>query len=185
LLINALKHANCKEASVHLQKDNGKLRIDVFDDGCGFDLVIAPADYMINAMSSNFGLYSIRERMKALGGWLEFTSAPGKGTRATLVLPIDAQAGIDGQRSRVDEVAPGSHQPSAIRTVNGETVPVTYQPLQKPRIRVLLVDDHTMVREGRTMLAQFANIEVVGEAWNGEEAVEAANWIVCACRRCE
>ena len=171
LLINVLKHANCKEASVHLQKDNGKLRIDVYDAGSGFDLVSAPADYMINAMSSKFGLYSIRERMKALDGWFEFTSVPGKGTTATLVLPIDAQTMIDGEKSRVDELAPDT---SEIRTENDETVPFTYQPL-KHCIRVLLVDDHTMVREGlRSVLAQFANIEVVGEASNGEEAVEAA-----------
>jgi CheY-like chemotaxis protein len=174
LLINVLKHANCKEASVHLQKENGKLRIDVYDDGSGFDLVFVPADYMINAMSSKFGLYSIRERMKALGGWFELATAPGKGTRATLVLPIDAQAMIDGQRSRLEEVVPDRHQPSVIPTENGEVVPIPHEPLQR-RIRVLLVDDHTMVREGlRSVLAQFANIEVVGEASNGEEAVEAA-----------
>ena len=39
-------------------------------------------------------------------------------------------------------------------------------------IRVLLVDDHAMVRQGlRTVLDSYADIEVVGEAWNGQEAV--------------
>lgn len=40
-------------------------------------------------------------------------------------------------------------------------------------VRVLLVDDHTIVREGlRTLLHTYPkNIEVVGEAGNGEEAV--------------
>jgi DNA-binding NarL/FixJ family response regulator len=42
------------------------------------------------------------------------------------------------------------------------------------RIRVLLVDDHTMVRQGlRNVLQDYANIDVVGEAGNGEEAVES------------
>lgn len=82
LLTNVLKHANCTEAAVHLQQEHGKLRIDIDDNGSGFDLVVAPADYIITAMSSKFGLYSIRERMKALGGLFELASAPGKGDKS-------------------------------------------------------------------------------------------------------
>lgn len=42
-------------------------------------------------------------------------------------------------------------------------------------IRVLLVDDHAMVRQGlRTVLDGYADMEVVGEAANGEEAVALA-----------
>jgi PAS domain S-box-containing protein len=172
LLINVLKHANCQEATVHLQQEDGKLRIEIYDDGSGFDLVVAPADYIITAMSSKFGLYSIRERMKALGGRFELTSGPGKGTRATLLLPIDVPSIGDGQRWRMGEVAPGNHQPYP--TENGEIVPIPEEPLQQ-RIRVLLVDDHAMVRQGlRSVLDQYDTIEVVGEAWNGEEAVAAA-----------
>lgn len=41
------------------------------------------------------------------------------------------------------------------------------------KIRVLIVDDHTLVREGvRAMLALASDIEVVGEAANGREAIE-------------
>ena len=40
------------------------------------------------------------------------------------------------------------------------------------KIRVLLVDDHVMVRQGlRAVLQSYPNIEVVGEAGNGEEAI--------------
>jgi len=40
------------------------------------------------------------------------------------------------------------------------------------RIRVLVVDDHTIVRQGlRSVLEGYPNIEVVGEASNGEEAI--------------
>jgi NarL family two-component system response regulator LiaR len=42
-------------------------------------------------------------------------------------------------------------------------------------IRVLIVDDHTIVRKGiRALLAEIAGIEVVGEAGNGQEAVAQA-----------
>jgi len=45
-------------------------------------------------------------------------------------------------------------------------------PSEKHRIRVLLVDDHAMVREGlRSVLESYDDVEVVGEAANGEEAV--------------
>ena len=41
------------------------------------------------------------------------------------------------------------------------------------KIRVLIADDHTLVRDGiRSMLTLVANVEVVGEATNGREAVE-------------
>ena len=43
------------------------------------------------------------------------------------------------------------------------------------KIRVLIADDHAEVREGtRRMLEQEADIEVVGEAVDGEEAIELA-----------
>ncbi len=47
---------------------------------------------------------------------------------------------------------------------------------RKARIRVLLVDDHMMVREGlRELLKEHDDVEVVGEAWDGEEAVAFAD----------
>ena len=43
------------------------------------------------------------------------------------------------------------------------------------KIRILIVDDHAMLREGmRTLLSQEADFEIVGEAANGEEAVRLA-----------
>ena len=174
LLRNVVKHANCGEAAVHLRQEHGRLRIDIADKGCGFDLVVLPADYVITAMSSKFGLYSIRERMKALGGSFELTSAPGKGTSVTLVLPIDESARVSDQRSGPSEIAPDGHHSSGIPTENGEIVPIPHEPVQQ-RIRVLLVDDHAMVRQGlRSVLDHYPKIEVVGEACNGEEAIAAA-----------
>jgi DNA-binding NarL/FixJ family response regulator len=44
------------------------------------------------------------------------------------------------------------------------------------KIRVLIVDDHIMVRQGlRAVLQSYPNIEVVGEAGNGEEALSSAS----------
>jgi DNA-binding NarL/FixJ family response regulator len=52
--------------------------------------------------------------------------------------------------------------------------PTLHSPLSThPSIRVLLVDDHVMVRQGlRAVLDAYADIELVGEADNGEEAIQ-------------
>jgi DNA-binding NarL/FixJ family response regulator len=48
------------------------------------------------------------------------------------------------------------------------------EPTGSPLVRVLLADDHTMVRQGlRSLLESYADVEVVGEAWDGQEAVTA------------
>ncbi len=47
---------------------------------------------------------------------------------------------------------------------------------KKPRIRVLVVDDHKIVREGlASLLNEQADIEVIGQAGTGREAVKMAN----------
>ena len=47
------------------------------------------------------------------------------------------------------------------------------------KIRVLIADDHTLVRDGiRALLALAADIEVVGEAANGKEALEKTRQLV-------
>ena len=50
---------------------------------------------------------------------------------------------------------------------------IVYDKAIRPAIRVLLVDDHAMVRETlRSVLEGYPNLAVVGEASNGEEAVQ-------------
>jgi NarL family two-component system response regulator LiaR len=50
--------------------------------------------------------------------------------------------------------------------------------MAEPTIRVLIVDDHTIVRKGtRALLAEVDDIEVVGEAGDGQEAVDLADLV--------
>jgi signal transduction histidine kinase len=88
LLINASKYAGTGEAAVALEYGGGQLRIQVRDQGAGFDVNAAAAAAPAGAGSSKFGLFSIRERMAALGGSFDIQSAPGEGAVATLTLPL-------------------------------------------------------------------------------------------------
>jgi len=88
LLINASKHAGTGEASVELEYRDGQVRIHVRDQGAGFDVNAIAAAETPTGSSSKFGLFSIRERMQALGGSFDVQSSPGGGTIATLTLPL-------------------------------------------------------------------------------------------------
>ena len=90
LLINAWKHAKSRETWVRLEQRTDMLEIEVLDNGRGFDLaaVTTATHAPTGGLSSQFGLFSIRERMKALGGSFDIQSSPGYGTRARLRLPI-------------------------------------------------------------------------------------------------
>jgi PAS domain S-box-containing protein len=91
LLINIAKHAQTDQATVNLQCQDGMLRVEVRDKGCGFDLLYA-ATSAPTITSTKFGLFSIHERMKAVGGSLRMVSVKGNGTTATLTLPLDTPA---------------------------------------------------------------------------------------------
>ncbi|HMV56184.1 MAG TPA: PAS domain S-box protein [Nitrospira sp.] len=159
LLMNALKHARCNEVVVRLHRDEGNLCIEVQDDGVGF-IATSNAD---ETLSSKFGLFSIQERMTALGGMLNVQSRPGYGTIARLLLPLTSSAtGLQPVKGGATVIQ--AHSDSAPPSLN-VTAP----------IRTLLVDDHPMMRQGlRSLLTTFANIDVVGEASDGQEAVELA-----------
>jgi len=171
LLINVSKHSGTDEATVSLAQRDGELRVEVRDKGKGFDVnAKAGAGH---AMS--FGLFSIRERMQALGGSFKLESAAEKGTRATLVLPLcveppSVQADVLDSELSAHTIGPQSSDR------NGQTSHsqlLAQSALRQPApTRVLLVDDHAMVRQGlRSLLDSYTDIEVVGEASNGEEAL--------------
>ena len=158
LLINAVKHAVAKHASLAVEERESSLRIVVQDEGVGFDL-LAMATQQPSPVSSKFGLFSIRERMNALGGRLELHSAPGEGTRATLILPR-----FPRRQSSADE---------PVRSISRQTPTHSTEGRPHGPCRVVIADDHAMVRQGlRSVLEGFPDVNVVGEASNGQEAVD-------------
>ena len=84
-LQNVAKYAHASAARVTLSQDGPALVFTVEDDGTGFDPATTPM---------GTGLQGIADRLAALGGTIEITSAPGHGTRVTGRVP--AAAGDDG-----------------------------------------------------------------------------------------
>ena len=84
LLMNIVKHAGAKQAHVAIQDVGNKIRITVKDDGVGFD--VSGIGQMAKR-SGGFGLLSIHERLKYLGGLFEIEAKTGCGTRISLVAP--------------------------------------------------------------------------------------------------
>ncbi len=160
LLFNAVKHSRVTQARVRMDRDrNGWTRIVVEDDGVGFD-----AGEKIGSLgAAGFGLFSIQQRLAHLGGRVTFSSSPGKGTRVTLQVPTgrsEARAENEPQEMK--------------RAAESREVPEESGAEPRP-IRVLIADDHKIVRQGLVGILQIEpDIEVVGEAADGEEAVALA-----------
>jgi len=85
LLANVAKHANAANCTVSLKAEEEKLRVDIVDDGVGFDVKKIEA---LEAEEKGFGFFGIRERLEPLGGSLEMHSKPNGGTRVTLFAPL-------------------------------------------------------------------------------------------------
>jgi signal transduction histidine kinase len=76
-LRNVTRHAKAANAKVAVKLEPLQIRVEVEDDGCGFD----------PRYSKGMGLLGIEERARHLGGVVHFDSAPGRGTRISILLP--------------------------------------------------------------------------------------------------
>ncbi|MBS0352869.1 MAG: PAS domain S-box protein [Proteobacteria bacterium] len=85
-LTNIARHARARHVEVSLKRENERLRLNVSDDGCGFDP--QAADKL-----RSFGLLGMRERVLALEGTLVLDSSPGRGTTVSIELPLVAGRG--------------------------------------------------------------------------------------------
>ncbi|HEX3299931.1 MAG TPA: PAS domain-containing sensor histidine kinase [Actinomycetota bacterium] len=84
-LSNIGKHANATTVMVHLDTDDNQLRVEVEDDGQGFETTQA-RDYL---RAGRVGLASMRERVELASGTFNLRSSPGRGTVITALIPLD------------------------------------------------------------------------------------------------
>lgn len=88
LLFNAIKHAEVDHATVTLATTDDEVTVTVADDGLGFD---AEALVQSGRRGEQFGLYSIEERLRLIGGRLDIESVVGDGTRIVMHAPRHPQ----------------------------------------------------------------------------------------------
>jgi DNA-binding NarL/FixJ family response regulator/signal transduction histidine kinase len=143
-LMNTAHHARADNASVLAQVKGSTLVVIVEDDGVGYD----DGAVLSGPVETRFGLLGMAERARLVGASLTFESSPGMGTTVYVELPIgDGGAAPKGEHDADTSV-------------------------DRP-IRVLIADDHAVVRAGLSALLDGQpDMLVVGEAEDGEVAVE-------------
>ncbi len=156
LLFNVVKHSGVQAATLTVERAaRDRIRLTIADQGHGFDAAEYHAD-----PHAGFGLFSIRERLQLLGGDMSITSVPGAGTSVTLEAPLPRLVRIAPKTRPADEssyAAPPTRRSAGTRA----------------KVRVLLVDDHKILREGLVaLLRNQPDLEVVGEAEDGHTAIQ-------------
>ena len=153
VLRNVRRHSHAETVSAKVTFEPAELRLLIVDDGVGFETKGKnPAP---TASGEGFGLRFMQERARQADGSLDVRSTPNQGTQIEARIPIGAGHETDLYK---------------LETRSG-TDRVAEQPQEE--IRVLLVDDHELVRRGiRNMLERSEGVTVVGEAGDGEEAIE-------------
>jgi signal transduction histidine kinase len=82
---NARKHASASLITIGGGKHGRQWAVHITDDGCGFETAGLEEGY---DRRGSLGMVNMRERAELLNGLLEVESAPGKGTRVTVHLPL-------------------------------------------------------------------------------------------------
>ena len=170
LLFNVVKHSGVQTARVRMDGDGAdRLRVSVRDDGDGFEPE-ALAQQVASSSAGGFGLFSIRERIALLGGALHIDSKPGSGAEFTLTVPATTAKEVDGETAEpATGAAAAAAAPARLTARKGSGG------ADSGRLRILLVDDHEVVRQGlRAVLSEQDDLITVGEAADGIEAIEQA-----------
>jgi signal transduction histidine kinase len=84
-IVNVVRHSCASTVIIEGGLADGRLWIEIEDDGRGFDPAsISPDDRTLRGI----GLIGMRERVEMLGGRLRIDSAPGQGTRVRVDVPV-------------------------------------------------------------------------------------------------
>jgi len=159
MLFNVVKHANVKRAWLEVKHSRDTLHVTVKDEGVGMDVKETVR------RKEGFGLFSIRERIQCFGGELKLSSSKGMGTSIHMRIPVQLSMS-KSENSR-------KKRPGEI--VLKDTLWYGARKDKNKRLRVLIADDHTVIRHGlATMLQMQPDIEIVAHASDGQEAVDLA-----------
>jgi PAS domain S-box-containing protein len=165
-LANVLRHSGSQTARIQISLRPGAVELAVEDEGKGMSARQLQA--VREGSGGGVGIGGMRERLRELGGNLQVNSDKG-GTQVIATLPVDQKEdALEGDEYSSSE---SSYSPA----VPAADVPAASSSGLGERARILIADDHEIAREGiKTLLASRPEIEVVGEARDGVEAIAKA-----------
>ncbi|NLU41235.1 MAG: response regulator [Firmicutes bacterium] len=149
-LTNVRRHAAAKHVTVFVTDTDDRVHLVIRDDGRGFD------PRRVDGTRS-FGVRIMQERAAEIGGRLEVVSSPGRGTEVQVEIPY----------------FPSSEAPVAVAAGQNDCKKEEFRGM-----RVLLADDHPLYLDALTDLLTAHNIQVVGTARDGLDAVKQAERLV-------
>lgn len=76
---NAIKHADCSEIGIKINGDSREVKIELMDNGVGFDF---------ENVNRGYGLNNMSQRIEELNGKIKIESGPAKGTTILIVVPL-------------------------------------------------------------------------------------------------
>ena len=156
-LTNVLRHSGSSTAKIVVCISAEDVELTVTDAGKGLSQAQVVRLDEAHPKAGGVGLAGLRERLHRLGGRLQI-SGDRQGTVLKAILPLEASELETGEVPQKAE--PAAHIPEV-------------GPPHSGRKRILVVDDHDVVRRGiRGLLSSCSDLEVCGEASNANEAVE-------------
>jgi PAS domain S-box-containing protein len=159
LLFNVVKHSGVNSARVQVNQADGHIVVTIEDEGAGFDPKQVRAG---GGQAGGMGLFGISERLSHMNGRLQIESSPGLGSRFKLIVPNSPAASVTDKPAGVGRLRPSEAASS----------PSTGEPSGVKQTRIVLADDHILMRQGLAGLLRLEpDFEVAGEASDGEAAV--------------
>jgi signal transduction histidine kinase/ActR/RegA family two-component response regulator len=160
-LTNVHRYSESPNAVVRMDVTADEIKLEIQDFGKGVQSSRASSPNG-SVARLGVGIQGMTERMRQLGGKLEITSSPNKGTLVAATIPLSSLAAIPPQSSAV-LVSTSSNLASELAGPVQNTL----------RKRILIADDHEMLRRGvRNTLQTELDLEICGEAVDGQDAVE-------------
>ena len=167
-LANAARHAGASRLSLSMDVTERVLSIVVADDGRGFDPKVR--------RHGSLGIPGMYERAAMMGARLKIVSAPGAGTRVMAEIPLTSAVAAGVTSAPPVPAAPlasPGESGSVSCSSSTEKPAATSGDEVRDDVRVVIVDDHDVVREGLVLvLSREEGITVVAEAGDAQSCFE-------------
>jgi PAS domain S-box-containing protein len=162
-LTNVHRYANTPRARLRIRATEDDIKVEIEDYGNGIQATKSKsAQESVERLG--VGIQGMTERIRQLGGRLEITSRPKRGTLVTATIPFG------GSQVEVPAAAIASTALASAFCADRPLAPHLHQ-----RQQILIADDHEMLRRGvRNTLQTEPDLEICGEAVDGQEAIDKA-----------